>query len=431
MKSENSEELFERAKAVIPGGVNSPVRAFRAVGGTPPFIARAAGAHIWDTDGNKYVDYVGSWGPMILGHAEPSVVQAATTAIERGSSYGAPTEGEVRLAELLVKRVPSLERVRLVSSGTEATMSAIRVARGFTGRDDVVKFEGCYHGHADYLLTKAGSGVATFGLPDSPGVPADFAKHTLTLPYNDLDAAKALFEAKGGEIAAVILEPICGNMGCIPPRPGFLEGLRELTRAHGALLIFDEVMTGFRVHAAGAQVLYGITPDLSCFGKVIGGGMPMGAYGGRGDIMDRVAPSGPIYQAGTLSGNPCAVAAGLATLEQLGAPGLYQKLEGISKRIEDGLKAGLADAGLTGRVQRVGSMLTLFFNDGRPVHDFADAQAADHGKFKRFFHGMLERGIYLPPSGYEAWFVSLAHSDEDVERTIEAARASLEPLGES
>ncbi len=428
MKIENSSDLFARAQKVIPGGVNSPVRAFRAVGGQPLFIARAEGASIWDTDGNRYVDYVGSWGPMILGHAEPSVVEAAKTAVERGSSFGAPTEGEVKLAELVVKRVPSVERLRLVSSGTEATMSAIRVARGYTKRDAIVKFEGCYHGHADYLLSKAGSGVATFGLPDSPGVPADFAKHTLTAPYNNIDAIKKLFSERGGEIAGVILEPVAGNMGCIPPAPGFLEALRELTTEHGALLIFDEVMTGFRVHAAGAQALFSITPDLSCFGKIIGGGMPMGAYGGRGEIMDVVAPAGPVYQAGTLSGNPVAVAVGLATLAHLGAPGTYSQLEDKARAIEEGLVAAVTDSSHTGRVQRVGSMLTLFFNDGSPVTNYEDAKACDHDKFKAYFQGMLERGIYLPPSGYEANFVSLAHSDEDIERTIESARAALSAI---
>ncbi|MCC7381593.1 MAG: glutamate-1-semialdehyde 2,1-aminomutase [Deltaproteobacteria bacterium] len=428
MRTDRSVELFARAVRVIPGGVNSPVRAFRGVGGNPLFIARAQGPAVWDVDGNRYLDYVGSWGPMILGHAEPSVVDAVKTAAERGSSYGAPTEGEIRIAELLTKRVPSVERVRLVSSGTEATMSAIRVARGFTKRDAIVKFEGCYHGHADFLLSKAGSGVATFGLPDSPGVPSDFTKHTLTLPFNDPAAARALFEKRGAEIACVILEPIVGNMGCVPPEPGFLELLRELTTKHGALLIFDEVMTGFRVHSAGAQALFGITPDLSTFGKIIGGGLPMGAYGGRAEIMELVAPAGPVYQAGTLSGNPCAVAAGLATLEQLGTPGVYKALESAGKKLEEGLVTALADAGRTGVVQRVGSMFTLFFNGGTPVRNFADAKACDHGVFKQFFHGMLERGIYLPPSGYEAAFISLAHKDEDIERTIEAARAVLAAL---
>ncbi|MCA9549143.1 MAG: glutamate-1-semialdehyde 2,1-aminomutase [Myxococcales bacterium] len=428
MKTERSAELLKRAQAVIPGGVNSPVRAFRAVGGVPPFITKAQGANLWDADGNRYLDYVGSWGPMILGHAEPSVVEAAKVAIERSSSFGAPTEAEVKMAELVVQRVPSVERVRLVSSGTEATMSAIRVARGATGRDDIVKFEGCYHGHADALLVKAGSGVAAFDLPDSPGGPADFAKHTITLPYNDADALTALFKARGDEIAAVIVEPITGNMGVIPPASEFLETLRRVTKAHGAVLIFDEVMTGFRVHPAGAQGLLGITPDLSAFGKIIGGGMPMAAYGGRADLMDQVAPAGPIYQAGTLSGNPCAVAAGLKTLQALGAPGTYDQLEKTCKGLEAGLTDALQSAGVSGRIQRVGSMLTLFFNDGRPVRNFEEVRACDHEKFKKFFHGMLERGIYLPASGYEAWFVSLAHTAEDIERTVEAARGALGDL---
>jgi len=425
MKTERSAELLRRAQAVIPGGVNSPVRAFRGVGGTPLFINRAKGAHIWDADGNRYVDYVGSWGPMILGHAEDSVVEAAKYAIERSASFGAPTEGEVKLAEMLTKRVPSVEKIRLTSSGTEATMSALRVARAFTGRDAILKFEGCYHGHADYLLVKAGSGVATFGLPDSPGVPADFAKHTLTLPYNDIKALRALFAAQGGALAAVILEPVIGNSGLIPPVRDFLETLRELTTEHGTVLIFDEVMTGFRVHPAGAQGLYGITPDLSCFGKIIGGGLPMGAYGGKASIMDLVAPLGPVYQAGTLSGNPAAVAAGLKTLEALGNPGTYDRLEKTCQDLEDQLTKVLKESGQTGRIQRVGSMWTLFFNDGGPVRNFADAKACDHAKFATFFHGMLERGIYLPPSGYEAAFVSLAHQPDDIERTVEAARGAL------
>lgn len=428
MRNDRSSELLRRAKAVMPGGVNSPVRAFRAVGGNPLFIAKALGSSIWDVDGNRYLDYVGSWGPMILGHADPNVVEAAKTAIERGSSYGAPTEGEVKLAELITKRVPSVKKVRLVSSGTEATMSAIRVARGFTKRDDIVKFEGCYHGHADHLLVKAGSGVATFGLPDSPGVPADFAKHTLTLPFNDAAKLRELFRLRGSEIACVITEPVVGNMGLVPPAPGFLETLREVTEASGSLLIFDEVMTGFRVHASGAQGLFGITPDLTCFGKIIGGGMPMGAYGGRAEIMDLVAPEGAVYQAGTLSGNPCAVAAGLATLEYLGAPGTYEQLESRCARLEKGLRGALEEAGVGGRVQRCGSMFTVFFNDGKPVMSFDDAQACDHEKFKRYFRSMLERGIYLPPSGYEAAFVSLAHTHEDIDRTIDAARSSLATL---
>jgi glutamate-1-semialdehyde 2,1-aminomutase len=428
MRNDRSIELMKRARAVIPGGVNSPVRAFRAVGGQPLFMAKAQGANVWDIDGNRYIDYVGSWGPMILGHAHPAVVEAAKNAIERGSSFGAPTEGEVRLAELICRRVPSVQKVRLVSSGTEACMSAIRVARAFTKRDAIVKFEGCYHGHADYLLVKAGSGVATFGLPDSPGVPADFAKHTLTVPYNDLDALRALFNAKGSEIACAIIEPVVGNSGLIPPKPGYLEGLRKITEEAGSLLIFDEVMTGFRVGVAGAQGRFGITPDLSVFGKIIGGGMPMGAYGGRDEIMSLIAPEGPVYQAGTLSGNPCAVAAGLTTLENLGASSTYEQLETTCQYLEDGLVRALSETGVTGVVQRCGSMFTLFFNDGSPIESFEDAKKCDHEKFKKFFRVMLERGIYLPPSGYEAAFVSLAHTQDDIDRTIEAAKAALAGL---
>ncbi len=425
MKTDRSKSLLERACAVIPGGVNSPVRAFGAVGGTPLFIARASGANIWDVDGNRYIDYVGSWGPMILGHAEPGVVEAIHHATERSSSFGAPTEAEVRLAELIVKRVPSVDRVRLVNSGTEATMSAIRLARGFTGRDDIIKFEGCYHGHADHLLVKAGSGVATLGLPDSPGVPASFAEHTITLPFNNSDAVAQAFEARGKSIAGVIVEPVAGNMGVVPPASGFLESLRRLTEAHGSLLLFDEVMTGFRVHPAGAQGLYGIEPDLSAFGKIIGGGMPMGAYGGRADLMAKIAPEGPVYQAGTLSGNPCAVAAGLRTLDGLSSAGTYGRLETHCRQLEEGLNEALLDAHVPGKIQRVGSMLTLFFNKRTPVQNFQDAQAADHQRFRTFFHGMLDRGIYLPPSGYEAWFVSTAHTEQDISRTIEAAKSVL------
>ncbi|MBI4822302.1 MAG: glutamate-1-semialdehyde 2,1-aminomutase [Deltaproteobacteria bacterium] len=428
MTNQRSSELFQRAQKVIPGGVNSPVRAFRAVGGDPRFIAKGRGARMWDVDGAEYVDYVGSWGPLILGHAHPSVVEAISAAAANGSSYGAPTEGEVRLAELICSRVPGVERVRLVSSGTEATMSVLRVARGFTGRDAIVKLEGCYHGHADYLLSKAGSGVATFGLPDSPGVPADFAKHTLTVAYNDTGALEALFAARGPEIAALILEPVVGNMGLVPPEPGYLKSVREITAKHGTLLVFDEVMTGFRVHPAGAAGLFGIRPDLFAFGKVIGGGMPLAAYGGRADVMSLVAPSGPVYQAGTLSGNPCAVAAGLVTLELLGVPGTYEKLEATSKAIADGLLVALAEAGVPGRLQRVGSMMTLFFGDDRPVRSFEDAKAKDHERFRKFFRGMLDRGIYLPPSGYEAFFVSLAHGSADVDATLSATRASLAAL---
>lgn len=428
MKTERSSELMRRAQSVIPGGVNSPVRAFKAVGGTPPFIRRAEGPYLWDVDGNRFIDYVGSWGPMILGHAFPEVVERAQQAIERSSSFGAPTEGEVKLAELVVQRIPSIERLRLTSSGTEACMGAIRVARGFTKRDAILKFEGCYHGHADYLLVKAGSGVATFDLPDSPGVPADFAKHTITIPFNDPEALETVFRERGAELAAVIIEPVTGNMGVIEPEPGFLEKLRGLCTQHETVLIFDEVMCGFRVHMSGAQELYGVHPDLTCFGKIIGGGMPMGAYGGRADIMDMVAPAGPVYQAGTLSGNPCAVAAGLATLKMLEGQGLYDQLEKQCQVLEDGLRAALQDTEISARIQRVGSMLTLFFNDGSPVRRFSDVVACDHDRFSKWFHLMLERGIYLPPSGYEAWFVSSVHGADDIERTVDAARDAFRVL---
>lgn len=428
MSHETSTAMLDRARRVIPGGVNSPVRAFRAVGGDPLFIDRAAGAQIWDVDGRDYVDYVGSWGPMILGHAHPATVSAIQESAARGTSFGAPTVGEIELAEAVLARVPAAERVRLVNSGTEATMSAIRVARGYTRRDHILKFEGCYHGHADHLLVKAGSGVATFGLPDSPGVPEAFAQHTLTVPFNDLAAVEAVFESEGPAIAAVILEPIAGNMGLVPPAPGFLEGLRALTERSGALLIFDEVMTGFRVDYGSAQGRFGIKPDLSCFGKVIGGGMPLGAYSGRADIMDMVAPAGPVYQAGTLSGNPCAVAAGLATLKGLSAD-TYQQLESLGAQLEDGLHQALRDSPHSGVVQRIGSMLTLYFNDGQPVSNFQGAAAADHKKFAAFFRGMLERGIYLPPSGYESWFVSAAHTPALIEQTVTAAASTLRSMG--
>ncbi|MEL6185408.1 MAG: glutamate-1-semialdehyde 2,1-aminomutase, partial [Myxococcota bacterium] len=366
--------------------------------------------------------------PMILGHAAPEVVEAAKTAIERSSSFGAPTEGEVKLAELVVKRMPSVDRLRLTSSGTEACMSAIRVARGATKRDAILKFEGCYHGHADYLLVKAGSGVATFGLPDSPGVPADFAKHTVTIPYNDVEALEAMFAEKGDSLACAIIEPISGNMGVIAPERAYHEKLRELCTKHGTVLIFDEVMTGFRVHPQCAQGLYDLQPDLTCFGKIIGGGLPMGGYGGKAEIMDLVAPAGPVYQAGTLSGNPCAVAAGTATLKSLEAQGTYDQLEKQCKALEQGLQDALRDSGVSGRIQRVGSMLTLFFNDGRPVRNFEEVSACDHERFGKWFHLMLERGIYLPPSGYEAWFVSVTHTPEHIERTVDAARDAFRAL---
>jgi glutamate-1-semialdehyde 2,1-aminomutase len=408
-----SEKLFERAQKVIPGGVNSPVRAFRSVGGSPPFIARGEGAHLFDVDGNEYIDYVGSWGPLLLGHRHPAIVAALEEALQSGTSFGAPTEREVELAEAIRDAVPSIETVRLVNSGTEATMSAIRVARGFTGRDLIVKFEGCYHGHVDSLLVKAGSGVATLGLPDSPGVPKSFSDTTLALPFNSTDALEQAFQAHGDQIAAVIVEPVVGNMGCVPPAPEFFKALRFLTVRRGALLIFDEVMTGFRLAYGGAQQLYGIRPDLTTLGKVIGGGLPIGAYGGRADIMGRVAPAGPIYQAGTLSGNPLAVSAGLAMLRYLKAhPETYAQLEAVTARI-----CAAAPKGVT--VNRVGSMFTFFFT-GQPVRNYESAKKSDTAQFAEFHRRMLDRGIYLPPSQFEAAFVSAAHNENDVKKTVEA-----------
>ena len=419
MEHTRSKELFERAQLSIPGGVNSPVRAYRSVGGTPPFIARGEGSRIFDADGNEYIDYVGSWGPLILGHRHPAVLDALAEAMTRGTSFGAPTEQEIDLAETICRMVPSVEMARLVNSGTEATMSALRVARGFTGRDLTVKFDGCYHGHVDSLLVKAGSGVATLGLPDSPGVPKGFSDTTLTAPYNDVPALEEVFRLHGPKIAAVIVEPVCGNMGCIPPEEGFHQALRRITADNGSLLIFDEVMTGFRVAAGGAQQIYGIKPDLTTLGKVIGGGLPIAAYGGRRDIMAYVAPSGPIYQAGTLSGNPLAVGAGLAVLRHLEAhPEVYKQLDEATAEL-----AAAAPAGLT--VNRVGSMMTWFFTD-QPVRNADDARRCDTKRFGRFFHAMLERRIYLPPSQFEALFVSAAHSSADISRTVDAARESFE-----
>ncbi len=423
MKTDLSEKLFARAQALFPGGVNSPVRAYRGVGGTPRFLRRGKGSHVVDVDGNDYVDYVLSWGPLILGHCHPQVMRAVQDAMKEGSSFGAPSPREIALAELVQERMPWLERMRFCSSGTEATTAAIRVARGFTGRDDLVKFDGCYHGAGDSLLVKAGSGVETLGLPDSPGVPADLARHTLTLPFNDPDAARALFDGRGSAIAAVIVEPVVGNMGVLVPRPGYLAGLADLCRAHGALLIVDEVMTGFRLGPGGACGLYGLSPDLVTFGKVIGGGLPVGAFGGRADVMDLVAPAGPVYQAGTLSGNPLAMAAGTATLEQL-TPAAYEKLERTSAALADGLAAAARAAKVPVQVNRVGSMLTVFFSE-RPVFDAASARAASTKRFGAFFHAMLENGAYLPPSQFEAAFLSTAHTDDDVERTLHAARIAF------
>ncbi len=415
MNLTRSEALLERAQRVIPGGVNSPVRAFRSVGGTPPFLARGEGAYVWDVDGNRYTDYVGSWGPLLLGHRHPEVIEALRRVLEIGTSFGAPTEGEVLLAELIREAMPAVEMVRLVNSGTEATMSALRLARGFTGRHLVVKFEGCYHGHVDSLLVKAGSGVATLGIPDTAGVPPAFADTTIALPYNSIEAVEETFRRRGDEIAAVIVEPVAGNMGCVPPAPGFLECLRRETARYGALLIFDEVMTGFRLAFGGAQQLYGIRPDLTTLGKVIGGGLPIAAYGGRADVMSRVAPSGPVYQAGTLSGNPLAVSAGLAVLNHLKRhPEVYEELDRKTACLTADVPAGIT-------VNRVGSMFTFFFTD-RPVTDYASARRADTARFARFHRAMLEQGIYLAPSQFEAGFVSSAHSDEDITRTAEIAR---------
>jgi glutamate-1-semialdehyde 2,1-aminomutase len=419
-----SDELFARARAVIPGGVSSPARAFKAVGGTPLFVARAEGARIWDEDGRAYVDYVGSWGPMIVGHSHPEVLAALRAAAERGTSYGAPCAAEVELAERIVCLVPSIEKVRFVSSGTEATMSALRVARGFTGRRKILKFDGCYHGHADSLLVSAGSGVATLGIPGSPGVPEGTVADTLVAPFNDVAAVEAVVHSHGRDLAAVIVEPVCGNMGTVAPRPGYLEALREITRQSGSVLIFDEVMTGFRLARGGAQELYGIRPDMTCLGKIMGGGLPAAGYGGRADIMATVAPDGPVYQAGTLSGNPLAMAAGAAVLDLLARPGSYATLEARSARLEAGLLRAARDAGVTVAVNRVGSMITVFFCDGAVV-DYASARRSDTARFARFFHAMLKRSVYLPPAQFEAAFVSLAHGEAEIDETIAAAAGAF------
>jgi glutamate-1-semialdehyde 2,1-aminomutase len=427
MKITRSIKLFEKAQHLISGGVNSPVRAFRSVGGQPRFIKRAKGARLYDLDGNTYIDYVLSWGPMILGHASPTVVSAIKNAAERGTSYGAPTELEVDLAAQIRDAFPSMEKSRLVSSGTEAVMSAIRVARGFTKRDGVLKFEGCYHGHSDYLLAKAGSGLTTLGIPDSLGVPADFAKHTLTAPYNDIRTVQRILRDRGKDLACIIVEPVAGNMGVVPPAPDFLPALRQLATDHDILLIFDEVISGFRVHYGGAQALYGVTPDLTVLGKIIGGGLPVGAYGGRRDIMDLIAPAGPVYQAGTLSGNPLAVTAGLATLKQLRAKNLYKQLEERSATLARGVADEAQRAGIALTQTRVGSMLTSFFAQ-EPVVDWNSAKKADTKRYGLFFHGMLEQGIYLAPSQFEAVFLSTAHTSADIEKTIRAARVAFKSL---
>jgi glutamate-1-semialdehyde 2,1-aminomutase len=424
LATEKSNALFERAQRVIPGGVNSPVRAFRAVGRQPLFIKSASGATITDADDNTYIDYIGSWGPMILGHAHPVVIEALREAAGRGTSYGAPTEIEIEIAEVVNDAYPSIEKVRLVSSGTEATMSAIRVARGFTGRDKVIKFEGCYHGHSDSLLVKAGSGLATFSTPDSAGVPADFARNTIIAQFNDARELRNIFAEQGNEIACVIIEPIAGNMGCVPPKEGYLEAVREITRESGALLIFDEVMTCFRVAYGGAQALYGIKPDLTCLGKIIGGGLPAAAFGGRAEVMNCIAPLGPVYQAGTLSGNPLAVTAGLATLKLLKQMNPYAQLEDAGARLEQGLRDAAVEAGIAVTSNRVGSMMTAFFTD-ETVVDWTTAKKSDTEIYARFFRAMLQEGIYLAPSQYECAFVGVTHTNEIIEKTIEAARKAM------
>ncbi len=420
MAQDSSERLYRQAEQIIPGGVNSPVRSCRAVGTHPLFIARGLGSKIFDVDGNTYIDYVGSWGPLILGHAHPEVVEAIKKAAELGTSFGIPTALEVELAQMITKLVPSMKMVRMVNSGTEATMSAIRLARGYTGRSKIIKFDGCYHGHADTLLVKAGSGAATLGIPGSAGVPADFVQHTLSLRFNDLDQVAAVMQAQGKEVAAIILEPVAGNMGVVPPKPGFLEGLRHWCNETGTLLIFDEVMTGFRLALGGAQELYGVQPDLTCLGKVIGGGLPVGAYGGRRDIMSQVAPLGEVYQAGTLSGNPLAVTAGLTTLRLLNKPGVYDELEERSNYLFNEMSRLAAKHKVVSTMNRVGSMGCLFFTEQRVV-DFDSAQTADTQKFAHMFCAMLERGVYLAPSQFEAAFVSLAHDQEDIDKTLAAA----------
>jgi glutamate-1-semialdehyde 2,1-aminomutase len=420
--------LFSDAKLVIPGGVNSPVRSFSGVGGTPVFIDRAQGAYIYDSLGNRYIDYVGSWGPMILGHAHPEVIEAVKQTAEKGLSFGAPTEIETLMAKKVCELLPSIDMVRMVSSGTEATMSAIRLARGYTGRDKIVKFEGCYHGHSDALLVKAGSGALTFGVPSSPGVPASVAENTITLTYNDSEAVKALFAEIGEQIACIIVEPVAGNMNCIPPVPGFLECLRDVCNEYNSVLIFDEVMTGFRVGLTGAQGHYHVTPDLTTLGKVIGGGMPVGAFGGSRKIMEHLAPLGPVYQAGTLSGNPVAMAAGLKTLELIARPGFYESLTEKTEKLTSGLKQRAAQAGIAMSTNSVGGMFGLFFTAEQQVSRFAQVMHCDQNLFKRFFHAMLEQGVYLAPSAFEAGFVSAAHSDEDLEKTLDIAEAIFKRL---
>lgn len=426
-QNETSAKYFEEAKHYIPGGVNSPVRAFKSVGGSPVFIDKGEGSTITDVDGNTYIDYIGSWGPLILGHAHPRIIKAIQETAVLGTSFGAPTKRETEMAQLVCEIVPSVEVVRMVNSGTEATMSALRLARGYTKRNKIMKFEGCYHGHADSLLIKAGSGVATLSLPDSPGVPEATAINTITVPYNDLDSVRLAFEKYGDDLAAVIVEPIAGNMGVVPPAAGFLEGLREITKAYSTLLIFDEVMTGFRVARGGAQELYKITPDLTTMGKVIGGGLPVGAYGGKREIMEQIAPAGPIYQAGTLSGNPLAMAAGMAMLQELGQPGVYEQLEARSKRLAEGLKENAEKLGIPHTINRVGSMVCLFFTD-TPVVNYETAKTVDLERFSKYFSNLLDEGIMIPPSQFEGMFVSTAHTEADIERTIEAAFNAMKRL---
>jgi len=427
MLASRCEELFRKAQGYMPGGVNSPVRAFNSVGGTPKFIARAQGSRIYDVDGREYIDYVCSWGPMILGHAHPDVIEAIQQTARQGTSFGAPTELEVNLAQLIVDAVPSIEKVRLVNSGTEATMSALRLARGYTGRSKVIKFEGCYHGHVDSLLVKAGSGATTFGVPDSAGVPASFTQHTITLPYNDAAAVREVMERQAHDIACVIVEPVAGNMGVVPPKPGFLQELRQICSQYEVLLIFDEVITGFRVAYGGAQELFGVMPDITCLGKIIGGGLPVGAYGGRAEVMDFVSPLGPVYQAGTLAGNPLAMAAGIKTLTLLSKPGVYEQLEGLAEQLACGWEDNLKKVGVPTYCTRVGSMLCTFFTPG-PVENYRQAQQADTRKYARFFWGMLNRGVNLAPSQFEAMFLSLAHTPEDIERTLAAQYETLKSL---
>jgi glutamate-1-semialdehyde 2,1-aminomutase len=423
-----SHDLFSRARRHIPGGVNSPVRAFRGVGGEPVFFEHGEGPYLFDADGRRYIDYVGSWGPMIVGHAAPAVVRAVQETAAKGLGFGAPTALEVRMAERVCELMPSIELVRMVNSGTEATMSAIRLARGFTGREDILKFEGCYHGHSDSLLVKAGSGALTLGVPSSPGVPAALAEHTLTVAYNDPGQVREVFSRAGERIAAVIVEPVAGNMNCIPPEPGFLEGLRKVCDDYGSLLIFDEVMTGFRVARGGAQEIYGVTPDLTTLGKVIGGGMPVGAFGGRREVMEQIAPLGPVYQAGTLSGNPVAMAAGLATLEAVSEPGFHDRLGALVQRLCDGLQGAADRAGIPFTSNRVGGMFGIFFTDQGPVRRYEQSIGSDAERFKRFFHAMLDAGVYLAPSAFEAGFVSSAHGEADIDATIEAARGAMAQL---